>query len=234
MPRIPRRAVNAIVVVIAVLAGFGGADAIAQGRARWLDLASIDDPRAWKHANIEAKYGEMNGRRIAYLQSLADSANGIVGLALPNGVTFDTGTIELDLKGRSVRGRSFLGVAFNVIDERTFEAVYFRPFNFRAEAPYRGRAVQYISWPANTWEFLRKTFPGTFENAIDPAPDPDDWFHARIEVTSTQVRVFVGGAKEACLTVARLATGHVPRPMGLFVDSADGFYSNVKVTRGRP
>jgi hypothetical protein len=84
------------------------------------------------------------------------------------GVDFETGVIELELKGKSVRGRSFLGVAFNVIDDKTFEAVYFRPFNFKAEGEFRDRAVQYISWPANTWENLRKHRTGQFENAVSP------------------------------------------------------------------
>jgi hypothetical protein len=32
-----------------------------------------------------------------------------------------------------------------------------------------------------------------------PVPDPDSWFHARIEVTDREVRVFVNDAKEPSL-----------------------------------
>ena len=150
---------------------------------------------------------ELDGKRAVRLTAEGDSANGIVGLALPVGSSFSTGTIEIDLKGKNVRQRSFLGVAFNVANERTFEAIYFRPFNFRAEEPMRSRSVQYVAWPVNTWEHLRKSAPGRFEKSVNPVPDPDSWFHARIEVTDSQVRVFVNEAKEPSLVTRRLLIG---------------------------
>jgi len=61
------------------------------------------------------------------------------------GAEFATGTIEVDLKGTSTKQRSFLGVVFNAIDDRTFEGVYFRPFNFKATDPVNRRSVQYIA-----------------------------------------------------------------------------------------
>jgi hypothetical protein len=196
------------------------------------DLATIANPKAWKVTHATAESVEVNGKRAVRLLAEGDSANGIVGLALPAGLNFTTGTIEIDLKGRNLKQRSFLGVAFNVVDERTFEAVYFRPFNFKAEDPFRHRAVQYISWPTNTWEYLRKNTPGKYENRIEPVPDPDDWFHARIEITEREVRVFANGAKVPSLIVERLSKGNAMRPAGLFVDSAEGLYANFKVTQG--
>ena len=179
------------------------------------------------HAAVERV--EKDGKAAVRLVAEGDSANGIVGLALPRALNFSTGTLEIDLKGKNVRQRSFLGVAFNVVDEKTFEAVYFRPFNFKAADPIRNRSVQYIAWPTNTWEHLRKSSPGQFEKPVNPVPDPDDWFHARIEVTDSQVRVFVNHAKEPSLVVARLSSGGTERPVGLFVDSADGQYANLTV-----
>lgn len=203
----------------------------AAAQALMPDLARIADPAAWHVMRAVAEPALKQGQPALRLVSEGDSANGIVGLALPHGVAFATGAIEIDLKGRNIRQRSFLGVAFNVVDERTFEAVYFRPFNFRAEAPFRGRAVQYIAWPGNTWEHLRQTQPGRFEQPLDPPPDPDGWFHARIEVAAAQVRVFVNHAKQPSLVVPRLAANGttVERRAGLFVDSADGFYANLRI-----
>lgn len=221
------------IMFIAALACLAAEPGLAQQKGASLNLAAIADTTAWKTYNVDAKSLQVDGRRAVHLQALGDSANGIVGLALPVGVTFETGVIELELKGKSVRGRSFLGAAFNVIDDKTFEAVYFRPFNFRAEGPFRERAVQYISWPANTWEHLRKERTGQFERAVNPVPDPDGWFRARIEVTTKQVRVFVSDAKEPSLVVERLAASKAMRPMGLFVDSADGLYANVNIMPGK-
>ena len=206
----------------------------AQAQPSTPDLSTIADGKSWNvfHANVERT--EKDGSTAVRLIAKGDPPIGVVGLALPRGLTFSTGTIEVDLKGKNVKQRSFLGVAFNVIDEKTFEAVYFRPFNFNAEAPIRNRSVQYIAWPENTWEHLRKRAPGQFEKAVNPVPDPDTWFHAKIEVTASQVRVFVNHAKEPSLVVARLSSGDTERPVGLFVDSDDGQYANLQVAPLRP
>lgn len=183
---------------------------------------------AWSVIHTDAEEVDEGGRRAIHLVSRADSANGIVGLVLVNGLEFSTGSIDVDLKGKSLRGNSFLGVAFNVADEKTFESIYFRPFNFKAEPPFRARAVQYIAWPTYTWEKLRKERTGEFESAITPLPDPDDWFHARIEVAKDQVHVFINDATEPTIVTARLNERGIARRAGLFVDSADGFYANLK------
>jgi hypothetical protein len=218
---------SAIIVTLAYLAAF---PASALETSAVPDLARIADANAWKVSNATAELTNVDGKRAVRLVAQGDSANGIVGLALPTGVEFNTGVIEVDLKGKNVRQRSFLGVAFNVVDDRTFEGIYFRPFNFRAEPPTNGRSVQYIAWPEHTWEHLRKETPGQFEKPVLPVPDPDGWFHARIKVTSTEVQVFVDDSKAPSLVVKRLARGDVMRPMGLFVDSADGVYANLRVT----
>ncbi|MBL8512505.1 MAG: hypothetical protein JNJ55_00820, partial [Betaproteobacteria bacterium] len=177
-----------LIATLALLASAASADSLQAPATIAPNLATIEEPSQWVHHNVTARSVMADGRRAAYLISRGDSANGIVGLALPSGLEFDTGTIEVELKGKSVRQRSFVGIAFNVTDSRTFEAVYFRAFNFKAEPPFNQRAVQYISWPDHTWEKLRMERPGQFENAVQPVPDPDGWFRARIEVTQSKVR----------------------------------------------
>jgi len=44
---------------------------------------------------------------------------------------FKEGIIDIDLRGKDVFLQSFLGIAFDVTDNNHYEAVYFRPFNFR-------------------------------------------------------------------------------------------------------
>src|SRR4051812_12344489 len=72
-------------------------------------------------ARTGARLGEAPGDGVAYLE----------------GTEFANGTIQLDLRGKDVQQQSFLGVAFHGIDGTTYDAVYFRPFNFRAEDPER-------------------------------------------------------------------------------------------------
>lgn len=216
----------ALIPLLAFLAAAPGC-ALQQGTA--LDLTRIADGKTWKTTHATAQTLTVDGKQAVRLQAEGDSANRIAGLSVASGTEFTTGVIEVDLKGKNLRQQSFLGVAFNVADERTFEAVYFRPFNFKAEEPFRLRAVQYIAWPEYTWETLRKAHPGQFEKPVNPVPDPDGWFHARIEVKEQEVRVFVDAAPEPSLVVQRLAKGNIKRPVGLFVDVAEGLYANLEI-----
>src|SRR3989440_12176706 len=112
------------------------------------------------------------------------------GVAYLNGIEFSNGTIECDVRGKDVQGQSFVGVAFHGIDGRAYDALYFRPFNFRAEDPEkRSHAVQYISHPTYTWQKLRAEQPGKYEHAVNPAPDPNAWFLVRVVVASPKVTV---------------------------------------------
>jgi hypothetical protein len=203
-----------------------------QGKVITPDLSRMAGGKGWTVHNATPEVAQVEGRAAVRLKAKGDSATGIAGLAVADGVAFTTGRIEIDLKGKGVRP-SFVGVAFNVTDEKTFEAVYFRPFNFKAEGEFKGRAVQYIAWPDHTWDKLRRNQPGKFEGPVGSVPDPDKWFHARIEVAEKQVRVYANEEKQPCLTVDRLAEGGKGRPVGLFVDTGDGLYSDFKVIPGK-
>lgn len=152
------------------------------------------------------------------------------GTAYLEGMEFGTGTIELDIRGKDVQGQSFVGVAFAGVDGTTYEAIYFRPFNFRtADSARHAHAVQYVSQPANPWQKLRNEHPGVYEKPVDPAPDPNGWFRARVVVTGSEVRVFVDGKTEPSLVVTRLN----PRPkglVGLWVgNGSGGDFANLRI-----
>jgi hypothetical protein len=146
------------------------------------------------------------------------------------GIEFANGTIELDMKGKDVQGASFVGVAFHGVDGTTYDAIYFRPFNFKTEDPARVlRAVQYISHPAHPWQKLRADSPGHYEKPVKPVPDPNAWFHARVVVASPQVSVFVGDAKEPCLIVTQLSD-RKKGLIGIWVgNTSGGDFANFKI-----
>jgi hypothetical protein len=198
------------------------------------DLAKINDGKTWTVLNGDAIAATEDGRSVVRLAPRGGNRKGSnVGLALLAGVDFVEGTIEVDLEGNGSAQASFLGVAFGTSDGTSYEAVYFRPFNFQAEdALHRGHAVQYIAWPEHTWEKLRTQTPGAYEAAVDPVPDPARWFHARIEVAHKSVRVFVDGATKPCLVVDRLGGADKGR-VGLWVDSQQGAFANLKLVPTR-
>ena len=93
-------------------------------------------------------------------------------------------------------------MAFHGVDGKTYDGIYFRPFNFRTDDPARVlRAVQYISHPTHPWQKLRADTPGKYEKPVKPVPDPNGWFHARVVVASPKVSVFVDDGKEPALVV---------------------------------
>lgn len=148
---------------------------------------------------------------------------------------FTTGVIECDIKGRNAPGRSFVGIAFHGVDENTFEAVYFRPFNFEsAEPDRRSHSVQYISMPEHDWSELRQNHPGVYESDIAPTPVPEAWMHARLVIETTRVSVFVNDATVPCLVVDRIPerkSGWV----GLWVgNGSDGMFAKLSITPAAP
>jgi hypothetical protein len=124
-----------------------------------------------------------------------------------NNFTFTNGTIEFDAKGKSGPPQSsFIGVAFRVVDQNTYDAIYFRPFNFRSPNPVnKSHAVQYTSHPDWTWKRLRDERAGEYEKGIDPSPNGDEWFHAKIIVKKPEIKVYVNGASDPSLVVNELS-----------------------------
>lgn len=149
------------------------------------------------------------------------------------GVDFKEGTIECDILGKALpRGSNFPGVAFHGVNDTTYDSVYFRPFNFRAENPENAaHAIQYVAVPDWPWPKLRAERTGQYEKPIAPAPDGDQWFHAKIVVAGGKVSVFVNGADKPSLEVGLLnerTGGRIGITGG---DAGDGaYFAKVKIT----
>jgi hypothetical protein len=123
-----------------------------------------------------------------------------------------------------------LGVSFRFVDETTHDAVYFRPFNFRADdADRKAHAVQYISHPKHHWFDLRKNKTGQYEKPITPAPDGDTWFHAKIVIKRPKLSVYVNGANEPSLVVEELSERN-GGGIGLWVGPGQGgYFANLSI-----
>lgn len=152
------------------------------------------------------------------------------GLVWVNGVSFSTGTIEVDLKGQDVFQHSFLGIAFHCVDDSTFDAVYFRPFQFNTTDPVRKkRAIQYISLPTYTWQKLREQQNGFYENEVEPSPDPNEWFHAKIVIKVKEVLVYTNNAATPCLQVNLLNERKSGKIALYTADRSGGSFANLVI-----
>lgn len=139
-------------------------------------------------------------------KTIVINAMGGAGLALMPDVDFEKGVIEIQLKGENKAGQSFVGLAFNVQDEGTYEAIYFRPFNFLSDQKIRREhSIQYIYPPNYEWKKLRDEHEGVYEAEFPDAPDPDDWFTVKLDISPTTLKVIDSRSGKELLSVERLA-----------------------------
>ena len=183
------------------------------------DLSKIEDSGLWTLHNRELITDD-----VVHLDGKPGD-----GLLWLNESMFANGLIELDIKGKDERGKSFVGLAFHGLNDSIYDVVYFRPFNF--ESPDRNsHSVQYISHPDYTWNKLRKEHPGKYENHLMPVPDPTDWFHATIIVDYPVVKVFVDNSDEPSLIVKQLSS-RKEGWIGFWVGhNSEGYFRNLKIT----
>jgi hypothetical protein len=202
----------------------GAPRAIQSGAPQQIDLA--ERLAAGKLKAVNREVTTLQGSRGVHVSEKA--APGLVWI---EGTDFGEGTIEVDVRGRDVLQKSFVGIAFHRKDDNTYESVYLRPFNFRADDPARHQhAVQYMASPDYDWPRLRKEFPEEFENPVDPSIAPTDWVPLKVIVTGRKVQVYVGPVKSPTLDVRKL--GQDDRGMvGLWTgNNSDGDFRNLRIT----
>ncbi len=127
------------------------------------------------------------------------------------GLTFSNGVIEAEIAGAPAPGaaagaRGFVGIAFRLQDQKTYDAFYLRPTNGRAEdQERRNHATQYISHPDWTWSRLRRETPSKYESYVDL--EPNTWTKIRIEVQGEKARLYVHDQQHPALIVNDVKSG---------------------------
>lgn len=190
------------------------------------------DPGKWNAYNCEATF--TNDTIHLINTTIKDTLNSMntsqkSAILWLNNINFKNGIIELEIKGKDVRGQSFVGIAFHALDNDHYDAVYFRPFNFR-NPERKAHAIQYIDRPDNTWNVLRKQYPGKYENSIHPVPDPDGWFHAKIVINSPEIRLYINNSRESTFNVRKISE-RTGGKLGLWIDGRDGWFRNITITQ---
>lgn len=204
------RLIKFVPSIIALIISVG---ASAQGHLKKYDLVNLN-----KHGKLQV----VNRTLTSFMDKVQFSEASGDGVAWLDGVNFANGSIEIDIRGKDVLQQSFVGVAFHGVDEKTLDAIYFRPFNFRATDSVRLiHAVQYVSHPDFPWNVLRETQNSKYEKAIPSAPDPNEWFHVKIVVDYPHITVYVNNSASPCLTVDKLNDRQSGK-LGLWVGNTSG------------
>jgi hypothetical protein len=146
-------------------------------------------------------------------------------------VDFQTGTIDVDLRGRDIFQQSFVGIVFHGVDTTTNDVIYFRPFNFQATDTLRRKhSVQYMTAPDFPWDKLRKEHPLVYENEVTPPPLATAWFHARIVINADDIVVYVDHSNKPSLTVKKL-NNRQNGLIGLWSSGLPGDFANLVITQ---
>lgn len=190
-----------------------------------IELADLYKKGKLKPVNREVKIVSSDSG--AYLKIAQSKKEGLVWLPFKD---FKNGTIEIQMRGKDVFQRSFIGIGFHRADERTYDAVYCRPFNFSAkDSTRRIHAVQYISHPYFTWDRLRKQSNAVFEKEIINPPDPNGWFTMKLVIQDATVKAFINNAAQPSLTVQKLSSASKGK-IGLFTaDSSGGDFKTIRI-----
>ena len=188
-------------------------------------VADISDKAKFEVVNRQLSITNHDNKTIIHLNSKEND-----GIAWIKDLRFEKGIIEFDVKGKDVLQQSFVGIAFHGMNDSTYDAVYFRPFNFESpDTTRKNHSVQYISMPQYDWYMLRQNFTGVYENTLTAAISADAWFHAKIIVDTDYIKVFVNNDATPSLTVHPLnnySTGRIGFWVG---NNADGDFSNLSI-----
>jgi hypothetical protein len=187
----------------------------------------LQDSSLWTLKNRTVENINENGKSGVKLSEAASA-----GLYILKDYIFSEGTIEFDIKGRDLLQRSFIGLAFHMQNDSTYDVVYFRPFNFQnADTSRRIRAVQYMSIPNYGWSKLRTQFPSQYEKKVIPVPNPNDWFHVTLNIKGDTINAYVENSTIPSLVVKKL-TNTKSGKIALFVDNgSDGSFANLKIKK---
>ena len=158
--------------------------------------------------------------------------NGVTthGIVWLKDIQFNEGTIDIDLRGKDIFLKSFLGIAFHAANYTSYEVIYFRPFNFRHEDTLRRKwSVQYMVLPGYDYTVLRSAHPFVYENAVTPVPKASDWFHATIVVKGDAVTVYVNHSTTASLQVKKIGNS-TSGAIGLWDSGITGDFANLEIS----
>jgi hypothetical protein len=165
----------------------------------------------------------------------ATAAPNASSYAVVKDVSFMDGTIEVDLAGQPAAGagsgaRGFIGIAFRLHDDGSYEYIYLRPTNGRADDQVRrNHSTQYSSDPDYDFARLRKEAPEKYESYVDLQPGV--WTKYKIEVEGRSARLYVNGAEQPCLIVKDLKLKPQTGKVALWVGpGTEGYFSNLKIT----
>jgi len=184
--------------------------------------------------NVAMAQTNFKGRSAVQLMAAPGAANA-TSYALIKDVSFRDGVIEVDLAGQpaaaaSSGARGFIGIAFRIQGDGSYEYIYLRPTNGRSDDQVRrNHSTQYSSYPNFDFVRSRQEAPEKYESYVDL--EPGIWTRYRIEVEGRKARLYVHGADQPCLIVNDMKLEPREGGVALWVGpETEGHFVNLKIT----
>jgi hypothetical protein len=182
---------------------------------------------------VSIRQTNFKGRSAIQVIATPGAANA-TSYAIVEGVSFRDGTIEVDVAGQPAAGadsgaRGFIGIAFRLRGDGSYEYIYLRPTNGRADDQVRrNHSTQYSSHPNFDFARSRQEAPEKYESYVDLQPGV--WTKYKIEVEGRKARLYVHGAEQPCLIVDDLKLEAREGAVALWVGpGTEGYFSNLKI-----
>lgn len=184
--------------------------------------------------NVSIAQIAYKGRSAVQVIAKPDAANAS-SFAVVKDASFRDGTIEVDLAGQPAAGagggaRGFIGIAFRIQADGSYEYIYLRPTNGRAEDQVRrNHSTQYSAHPNFDFAKSRQEAPEKYESYVDL--EPGVWTKYKIVVDGRKARLYVHGAEQPCLIVDDMKLEPRAGGVALWVGpGTEGYFSNLKIT----
>jgi 3-keto-disaccharide hydrolase len=183
--------------------------------------------------NVSIAQITFKGRSAIQLVARPDAPNA-TSYAVVKDSSFRDGSIEVDVAGQPAAGagegaRGFIGIAFRLQADGSYEYIYLRPTNGRADDQVRrNHSTQYSSHPNFDFARSRQEAPEKYESYVDLQPGV--WTKYKIEVEGRKARLYVNGAEQPCLIVNDMKLEPRPGGVALWVGpGTEGYFSNLKI-----
>lgn len=184
--------------------------------------------------NVSIRQTNLKGRNAIQIIA-APGAVDATSYAVVKDASFRDGTIEVDLAGQPAAGagegaRGFIGIAFRIQSDGSYEYIYLRPTNGRADDQVRrNHSTQYGSYPDFGFARSRQEAPEKYESYVDLQPGV--WTKYKIEVEGRKARLYVNGADQPCLIVNDMKLEPREGGVALWVGpGTEGYFSNLKIS----
>jgi len=183
--------------------------------------------------NVSIAQVTYKGRSAIQVIAAPDTPNAS-SYAVVKDAMFRDGTIEVEVAGQPAAGapggaRGFIGIAFRLQADGSYEYIYLRPTNGRADDQVRrNHSTQYSSHPSFDFARSRQEAPEKYESYVDL--EPGVWTKYKIEVEGRKARLYVHGVEQPSLIVDDLKMEPRAGGVALWVGpNTEGYFANLKI-----